>query len=122
MIALLLDWLTITAGPPWPWIVALPLTTEAPWARPRRPTMLSATDRAGVAGVDASRPLQPSIQDGKSCVLAPTHRQQTRQDSGAEQALTLRDLRTRQISGNRVQPIPAKPALLNGSIHPYESA
>ena len=54
-------------------------------------------------------------------VLAPTHRQQTRQDSGAEQALTLRDLRTR-ISGNRVQPIPAKPALLNDSIHPYESA
>jgi hypothetical protein len=53
-------------------------------------------------------------------VLAPTHRQQTRQDSGAEQALTLRDLRTRQISGNRVQPIPANPALLNGSIHPYE--
>ena len=73
--------------------------------------------------MDASRPLQPSIQDEEeSRVLAPTHRQETGQDSGVEQALTLRDLRTRQISGNRVQPIPANPALLNGSIHPTKVA
>ena len=30
MIALLVDWLTITAGPPWPWMVAAPPTTDAP--------------------------------------------------------------------------------------------
>ena len=73
--------------------------------------------------METSRPLQPSIQDEEeSRALAPTPRQQTRQDSGAEQTLTLRDMRTPQISGNRVQPIPANPALLNGSIHPYESA
>ena len=29
MIALLVDWLTITAGPPWPWMVAAPPTTDA---------------------------------------------------------------------------------------------
>jgi hypothetical protein len=30
MIALGVDWLTITAGPPWPWMVAAPPTTDAP--------------------------------------------------------------------------------------------
>jgi hypothetical protein len=30
MTALLVDWLTITAGPPWPWMVAAPPTTDAP--------------------------------------------------------------------------------------------
>src|SRR5882672_10869955 len=30
MIALGVDWLTITAGPPWPWIVAAPPTTVPP--------------------------------------------------------------------------------------------
>jgi hypothetical protein len=30
MIALLVDWLTITAGPPWPWMVAAPPTTVPP--------------------------------------------------------------------------------------------
>ena len=29
MIALGVDWLTITAGPPWPWMVAAPPTTDA---------------------------------------------------------------------------------------------
>ena len=30
MTALLVDWLTITAGPPWPWMVAAPPTTVPP--------------------------------------------------------------------------------------------
>ena len=30
MIALRVDWLTITAGPPWPWMVAAPPTTVPP--------------------------------------------------------------------------------------------
>ena len=46
-VALLLDWLTITAGPPWPWIVALPLTTEGPLGPAATRTTPSASMRRG---------------------------------------------------------------------------
>ena len=54
MIALGLDWLTITDGPPWPWIVAAPPTTR----RPSGPPAAGAAPNAMSAVVASTRLLK----------------------------------------------------------------
>ena len=111
MTALLVDWLTITAGPPWPWMVAAPPTTDAAFGPGRRLGQAERQQRRGreqqiaQAWMHRGVLLQPGGQDEEeSRVLARACLQQFGHGPGAEQALTLRDLRNRQISGNRVQP------------------
>jgi hypothetical protein len=52
MTALLVDWLTITAGPPWPWMVAAPPTTDAPSG----PAVAGLAPSANKVGIAASKP------------------------------------------------------------------
>jgi hypothetical protein len=52
MTALLVDWLTITAGPPWPWMVAAPPTTDPPSG----PAVAGLALSANKVGIAASRP------------------------------------------------------------------
>ena len=111
MIALLLDWLMITDGPPWPWMVAAPPTTvppSGPAAAGVRPSGSSARGREqqiAQAWMHRGVLLQPSGQDEEeSRVLARACLQQFGHGPGAQQPLALRNLRNRQISGNRVQP------------------
>ena len=111
MTALLVDWLTITAGPPWPWMVAAPPTTVPPsgpavaCVRPNRQQRRGCEQQIAQAWMHRGVLLQPGGQDEEeSRVLARACLQQFGHGPGAEQALTLRDLRNRQISGNRVQP------------------
>jgi hypothetical protein len=62
--------------------------------------------------MDASRrPARAEREDDEeSRILARARRQQLGHGPGAQQALTLRNLRNRQISGNRVQPSQPYPA------------
>ena len=111
MTALLVDWLTITAGPPWPWMVAAPPTTVPPSGpavglrQAERQQRRGCEQQIAQAWMHRGVLLQPGGQDEEeSRVLARACLQQFGHGPGAEQALTLRDLRNRQISGNRVQP------------------
>jgi hypothetical protein len=52
MTALLVDWLTITAGPPCPWMVAAPPTTVPPSG----PAAAGLAPSANNVGIAASRP------------------------------------------------------------------
>ena len=117
MIALLLDWLMITDAPPWPWMVAAPPTTvppSGPAAAGVKPSGEAPSVSSAVSGREQQIAqawmhrgvlLQPSGEDEEeSRVLARACLQQFGHGPGAQQALALRDLRNRQISGNRVQP------------------
>src|SRR6516162_139311 len=111
MIALPLDWLTVTAGPPWPWIVAVPPTTVPPAGPPAAGAAPSARSAAVVSrrlrkrGCMAPAPLQPSAQDEEEPRIFPwASLEQARQGGCADQALALRDLRHGQISGYRIEP------------------
>src|SRR6266567_7197897 len=77
MTALLVDWLTITAGPPWPWMVAAPPTTVPPAGPPAAGAVPSAISAAVVSrrlrrrGCMAPAPLQPSAQDEEEPRISP---------------------------------------------------
>src|SRR2546421_11491670 len=99
MIALLLDWLTITAGPPWPWMVAEPPTTVPPRGPPAAGAAPSARSAAVVSrrlrrrGCMAPVPLQPCAQDEEEPRIFPWAGDEARYGRRADQALALRDLR-----------------------------
>src|SRR5262249_45289785 len=100
MISLLLDWLTITAGPPWPWMVAVPPTTVPPAGPPAAgaaPSALSAvivSRRLRKRGCMAPVPLQPSAQDEEEPRISPlASDEHAGQGRRALQTLALRDLR-----------------------------
>src|SRR4030088_1044928 len=75
MIALLLDWLTITAGPPWPWIVAAPPTTEAPSGpaaaslKPSASSAMTGGSRLRKRGCHRGSLYRPSGEDEKNRVF-----------------------------------------------------
>src|SRR5262245_23302240 len=111
MIALPLDWLTVTAGPPWPWIVAVPPTTVPPAGPPAAGAAPSARSAAVVSrslckrGCMAPVPLQPSAQDEEEPRISPcAYAEHGGDGRRAQQALALRDLRNGQISGYSIKP------------------
>src|SRR4029453_7129988 len=111
MIALLLDWLTVTAGPPWPWMVAAPPTTvppSGPATAGAAPSAMSAAvgnTRLLKRGCITTVPLQPSAQDEEEPRIFPwALLEQAGQGGCADQALALRDLRHGQISGYCIEP------------------
>ena len=75
MIALLVDWLTITAGPPWPWMVAAPPTTDAPsgpaaaWVRPSASSGVVASSRLRKRGCIAASCYSRAVRMKKNCVF-----------------------------------------------------
>src|SRR5262245_11138107 len=111
MIALPLDWLTVTAGPPWPWIVAEPPTTVPPagpaaaGAAPSARSAAVVSRRLRKRGCMAPVPLQPSAQDEEEPRISPWARaEHAGQGRRALQTLALRDLRNGQISGYSIEP------------------
>ena len=92
-------------------MVAAPPTTVPPsgpaaaGARPSASSAVVVRQQIAQAWMHRDVPLQPSGQDEEeSRVLARAGLQQFGHGPRAQQALPLRDLRNRQISGNRVQP------------------
>ena len=90
MIALLVDWLTITAGPPWPWMVAAPPTTDAPsgpaeaCVRPSASSGVRREQQIAQAWMHRGVLLQPSGEDEEeSRVLARACLQQFGHGPGA---------------------------------------
>src|SRR5262249_17517556 len=109
--ALLLDWLTIPAGPPWPWIVAEPPTTVPPAGPAAAGAAPSASSAAVVSrrlrkrGCMAPVPLQPSAQDEEEPRISPWARaEHAGQGRRALQTLALADRRNGQISGYSIEP------------------
>src|SRR5262249_17446475 len=124
MIALPLDWLTVTAGPPWPWIVAEPPTTVPPAGPPVAGAAPSARSAAVVSrrlrkrGCMAPVPLQPSAQDEEEPRISPwAYAKHAGQGRRAQQTLALRALLTGQSSGDGIGPAQAYPASKGGCIH-----
>src|SRR6185436_11153800 len=78
MTALLVDWLTITAGPPWPWMVAAPPTTVPAFGPGRRLRQAECQQRRGCeqqiaqAWMHRGVLLQPRGQDeGEARAVTP---------------------------------------------------
>ena len=118
MIAWLLDWLTTTAAPPWPAIVAAPPTTvppSGPAAAGRAPSAKKAADPSAKSpsaesavvvsrnfetrGCIAVFPLKPSAEDEEKTRVPAHALVQLRHRLGAGQTLALHDLCNGQISG-----------------------